>query len=115
MSVDPTYCDKCFSAARAENQRLREALEWYANEQHFGQNYHLASSGVELDRGAKALAALNGGEKFCEHLHAEVERLRRFHNSIHLNPRSYERCPCCIARALEEAAAAAARAKGGRQ
>lgn len=42
---------------RAENARLRAALEWYANESH----YHLSDYGAAIcDRGARARAALKG-------------------------------------------------------
>lgn len=54
------YWQQCTDAARAERDRCREALEFYANPVAYGQP--IALSPIWADRGAVASAALSRNE-----------------------------------------------------
>ena len=69
--VEPLYAHHspgdCIATLRAENERLREVLRWYADEDHYHHPCdpscceHLDAQ-IVSDGGARARAALGGGK-----------------------------------------------------
>lgn len=53
--------DENDTALRSENERLKEALEWYADPENY-KAYYQHNAGVMIEKGERARIALSGGK-----------------------------------------------------